>query len=268
VGPGRSGPTTPGTTLGAPPAQASIGAFGLGTRSLPNGSGATAVTGDAPAGSASSGAAGTERPEAVNSVDATRTRFVVGKKPGRGTTFTVDLAAPARLEFWFRGPGPTCADAGTFDARGSAGMNRIRFTGTIDGEPLAPGKYFVEVRAIRGAERTLLDRIVVTVVRAGSTRPSSSFEPPTCEAPRVPDATGMTVAEGPTAGAAGATKTVAGPGNGAADLLRNIRDSLSGPLGNSAGAHWFGWLFLAVLVAALALGASGLVRFVRTNRAA
>jgi hypothetical protein len=254
VGSGRSWPNPLGTTSG------------LHTQSFSDGSGTTAVTGDATAGSASSGTAGSETPEAVNSVDATRTRFVVGKKPRRGTTFTVDLAAPSRLEFWFRGPGPTCADAGTFDARGSAGMNRIRFTGRIAGEPLAPGKYVVEVRAIRGAERTLLDRIVVTVVRAGSTRPSSSFEPPTCEAPRVPDATGLTIAEGPITGAAGATKTVASPGNGAD--LPSIRDSLPGLLGNSDGAHWFGWLLLSLDVAGLALGAVGLVRFVRTNRAA
>jgi hypothetical protein len=256
VGSGQTWPNPLGTTSG------------LRTQSFSDGSGTTAVTGDATPGSASSGAPESESPEAVNSVDATRTRFVVGKKRGRGTTFIVDLAAPARLEFWFRGPGPTCADAGTFDARGSAGMNRIRFTGRIGGEPLAPGKYFVEVRAIRGAERILLDRIIVTVVRAGSTRPSSSFEPPTCEAPRVPDATGLTIAESPTTGAAGATKTVGSPGNGAADLLQSIRDSLPGLLGNSDGAHWFGWLLLSIDVAGLALGAIGLVRFMRTNRAA
>jgi hypothetical protein len=259
-----SAPSPAGPEPSARLRQNPLGTSPIRTQSFSNGEGTTGPSGDANAPEA----VGNETPVAADSVDATRTRFVVGKKPGRGTTFTVDLAAPARLEFWFRGPGPTCADAGTFAARGSAGMNRIRFTGRIDGEPLAPGKYFVEVRAIRGGERTLLDRIVVTVVRAGSTRPSSAFEPPTCEAPRIPDAAGLAIAEGPTAGAAGATKTLTGSDSGAADLVQRILDSLPGPVGNSGRAGWFGWAFLSVLVAALALGATGLVRFVRTNRTA
>jgi hypothetical protein len=85
------------------------------------------------------------------------------------------LSRPARLLITVYGPGPGCARLGTFSRRGRAGVNRVRFSGTLFGRALAPGSYAIVVHAVRGDRRVRLGRVLVVILpydgREGGSRP-------------------------------------------------------------------------------------------------
>jgi hypothetical protein len=92
------------------------------------------------------------------------------------------LARPAKLLVTVYGPGPSCGRLGTFGRRGRPGVNRLLFSGTLFGRPLAPGRYAVVVEAVRGGERVWIGRVVVLILardgREGGNRPLAA---PDCD---------------------------------------------------------------------------------------
>jgi len=58
----------------------------------------------------------------------------------------------------------SCAVIGRRQAPGHAGLNRVRFTGRVNGRPLAVGKYTITVVVVRGTHRTRVGTVAVEVV--------------------------------------------------------------------------------------------------------
>jgi hypothetical protein len=96
------------------------------------------------------------------------------------------LQSPARLLITVFGPGPGCERLGTFNRRGRPGVNRVRFTGTLFGRELAPGRYAVVVEAVRGERRTRIGRVLVVILaRDGREGGNRLLAAPDCRADRV-----------------------------------------------------------------------------------
>jgi hypothetical protein len=114
------------------------------------------------------------------------TRFSSSRKRitnrGKNRTATVikfRLSQPARLVLVFRGPGPDCDVAARKAVLGLAGVNRIRFDGTIRKRRLEPGTYLLVTRLKNDSEP--LARTYLTIVD-----PSAPFAPrvlPRCSQP-------------------------------------------------------------------------------------
>lgn len=91
-------------------------------------------------------------------------RFVA--RPGRrgGTTLLFSLSKPGRLNFVVLDQ--KCRRIGSFSRVGRKGVNRIRFSGRLRGQALAPGTYTLVPSLVRGQKRRALARITVRVVPA------------------------------------------------------------------------------------------------------
>lgn len=91
------------------------------------------------------------------------------------------LGRPAKLLVTIYGPGPSCNRLGTFSRRGQLGVNRVRFSGSLFGRALPPGRYAVVVEAWRGGKRVWMGRVLVVIPardgREGGNRP---LAPPDC----------------------------------------------------------------------------------------
>jgi hypothetical protein len=190
-------------------------------------------------------------------VSASRTRFSTRGRHG-GTTLRFRLSRPGRVELVVIGPSPSCDVAGRKRVHGKAGVNRVRFSGRIHGQPLAPGKYVIDVVTVRHGTRRRIGRIAVEVVRPGSRlSPREQSAPVTamCGAPGSaaggPSLPAITIGatRPPSFGVAGATaqrtapKKSSGPG-----ILRPPRLL---PFGGGGGSR-ASWVVLG-LTAALAL---------------
>jgi hypothetical protein len=61
-------------------------------------------------------------------------------------------------------------------------VNRLPFSGTLFGRPLAPGRYAIVVEAVRGGERVRIGRVLVVILardgREGGSRPLAA---PDCD---------------------------------------------------------------------------------------
>lgn len=71
-----------------------------------------------------------------------------------GTTITYRLSAPATVTFRIQraaGAGRYRTVTGRFSHAGTAGTNRLRFTGTLGGRPLRPGRYRLRAVASNAA---------------------------------------------------------------------------------------------------------------------
>jgi hypothetical protein len=90
------------------------------------------------------------------------------------------LSRPARLLVTVYGPGPSCQRLATFGRRGRSGVNRLPFSGSLFGRPLAPGRYAIVVEAVRAAERVRIGRVLVVILprdgREGGSRPLAAPE--------------------------------------------------------------------------------------------
>jgi hypothetical protein len=90
------------------------------------------------------------------------------------------LSRPARLLVTVYGPGPSCHRLATFSRRGRAGVNRLPFSGSLFGRPLAPGQYAIVIEAVRGGKRVRIGRVLVVVLpgdgREGGSRPLAAPE--------------------------------------------------------------------------------------------
>lgn len=91
------------------------------------------------------------------------------------------LGRPGRLRVSVYGPGPSCARLGTFSRRGHPGVNRVPFSGTLFGRPLAPGRYAIVVEAVRGSQRVRIGRVLVVILpRDGREGGSRALPAPDC----------------------------------------------------------------------------------------
>lgn len=92
------------------------------------------------------------------------------------------LGRPAKLLVTVYGPGPSCNRLGTFGRRGHSGVNRLPFSGSLFGRPLAPGRYAIVVEAWRGGKRVWMGRVLVVILardgREGGNRPLAA---PDCD---------------------------------------------------------------------------------------
>jgi hypothetical protein len=92
------------------------------------------------------------------------------------------LGRPAKLLVTVYGPGPSCNRLGTFSRRGQLGVNRVPFSGSLFGRPLAPGRYAIVVEAWRGGKRVWMGRVLVVILardgREGGNRPLAA---PDCD---------------------------------------------------------------------------------------
>lgn len=91
-------------------------------------------------------------------------RFVA--RPGRrgGTTLLFSLSKPGRLNFVVLDQ--KCRRIGSFSRVARKGVNRIRFSGRLRGQALAPGTYTLVPSLVRGQKRRALARVTVRVVPA------------------------------------------------------------------------------------------------------
>jgi len=150
-------PTVP--TPPTPPGGGGVGGGGGGAGGGQSGGGAPP-----PAGGGSSSLA--QQSAQARRVRASRTHFSTrGRRSG--TTLHIRLTRPARVDLVVLGPSPTCGVAGRKRVRGHAGENDVRFSGRFHGRPLAPGRYTINVVAIRGGTRKRIGRIGVEVVQPG-----------------------------------------------------------------------------------------------------
>jgi hypothetical protein len=92
------------------------------------------------------------------------------------------LDRPAKLLVTVYGPGPSCNRLGTFGRRGHLGINRLPFSGSLFGRPLARGRYAIVVEAWRGGKRFWMGRVLVVILardgREGGNRPLAA---PDCD---------------------------------------------------------------------------------------
>ena len=106
----------------------------------------------------------TRVPQGSRRMLASPARFVA--RPGRrgGTTLLFSLSKPGRLNFVVLDQ--KCRRIGSFSRVGRKGVNRIRFSGRLRGQALAPGTYTLVPSLVRGQKRRALARITVRVVPA------------------------------------------------------------------------------------------------------
>lgn len=195
-----------------------------------------------------------------------------GKKRG-GTRLVFRLERKARIAITVYGPGPSCNRLGTYGSQGHAGVNRIRFSGRLYGQPLPPGRYAVVVEAVRGRKRTRLGRVIVVILaRDGREGGNRSLLPPYCGV--VTPTSGGTLADsgqtlGPLGGSSSGESGVAGVSETQGDedgLLPGLDGFTALPSLPVAGALEFPWLWLlaGVIGGLCALGATaGAVYYVR-----
>ena len=86
------------------------------------------------------------------------------------------LSRRARILLAVTGPGPSCDLVGRVPIAGRAGLNRVRFNGTVRKVRLEPGTYLLESRLRAGGRR--LGRTFVTIVDPES--PGKRYARPQC----------------------------------------------------------------------------------------
>lgn len=156
------------------------------------------------------------------------------------------------------GPSPSCDIVGRKRVHGKSGANQVRFTGRVHGRPLAPGRYAIDVVAIRAGKRKRIGRIAVEVVQPGHrlTRREQSA-PVTMECSHPGSAAGTPPLPATTIGTAAAPPAFGVEG---ATALRSVPKKASDPgilrpphlLPFGDGQSRLSWILLA-LTAALAL---------------
>lgn len=105
-------------------------------------------------------------------------------RPARApVTLAFRLETPARVTFGISRAARACRLLGTFSVQGHRALNRVRFTGSLAGKRLAPGRYLVSRRgAIVAVVAVTRDGVRRVAARAGRrldrcTGPRSSGEP-------------------------------------------------------------------------------------------
>jgi len=71
------------------------------------------------------------------------------------------------VELVLRGPSPSCSIAGVQTVTGRRGVNRVHFSGRLQGRPLPPGIYLITIEAVRPASRIDIGRVAVEIVPPG-----------------------------------------------------------------------------------------------------
>ena len=197
------------------------------------------------------------------------------------------LARPARLLVTVYGPGPSCARLATFARRGQSGVNRLIFSGSLYGRPLAPGRYAIVLEAVRGGKRTLVGRVLVVVLaRDGREGGHRSLAAPDCTGGRSVEAfvasvgtgvgrlVGLPAADGKSAsdgsgGVAGvsAARSDRGDEGGVGDVLPNLPALPELPaLVTSDDLDVPGWALPALGVLAALVAAAAIVTAIRRRR--
>jgi len=86
------------------------------------------------------------------------------------------LSRPVGIVLVVKGPGPSCERVGRGRIAGRAGLNRVRFNGTVRNVPLKPGMYRLDTRLRAGGR--LLGSSYVTIIDPRS--PSKQYVRPDC----------------------------------------------------------------------------------------
>jgi hypothetical protein len=84
-----------------------------------------------------------------------------GPKKRRTTVLTFVLPRAARVVFTVNQVAPVCRGIGRFTVAGHAGLNRVRFSGRVNGKPLEAGTYRISARMRTGR---LVRRVTIVVV--------------------------------------------------------------------------------------------------------
>jgi hypothetical protein len=98
-----------------------------------------------------------------------------GKKRG-ATVISFQLSRPVQILLVVKGPGPSCERVGRGRIAGRAGLNRVRFDGTVRNVPLKPGMYRLDARLRAGGR--LLGSAFVTIIDPRS--PLKRYVRPEC----------------------------------------------------------------------------------------
>ena len=198
------------------------------------------------------------------------------------------LARPARLLVTVYGPGPSCARLATFARRGHSGVNRLIFSGSLYGRPLAPGRYAIVLEAVRAGKRTLIGRVLVVVLaRDGREGGNRSLAAPDCTGGRSveafvasvgsgvgrfvdpPAANGKAASDvsGGVAGVSAAGGDRGGEGGGVGDVLPNLPALPELPaLVTSDDLDVPGWALMAIGVLAAFAAAAAIGGAIRRRR--
>ena len=103
-----------------------------------------------------------------------RARFVNRGKKKATTVISFRLSRPVQILLVVKGPGPSCERVGRGQIAGRAGLNRVRFDGTVRNKPLKPGTYRLDARLRAGGR--LLASSYVTII--DPQKPFKQLRPP------------------------------------------------------------------------------------------
>ena len=138
--------------------------------------------------SASSSTAPGEYPRVrLTKLRPSRARFANRGKKKATTVISFRLSRPVQILLVVKGPGPSCERVGRGQIAGRAGLNRVRFDGTVRNKPLKPGTYRLDARLRAGGR--LLASSYVTII--DPQKPFKRYVRPDCSpakpaAPREP----------------------------------------------------------------------------------
>ena len=100
----------------------------------------------------------------------------------RGTVLTFWLSRAAVIRLVVRQEAPVCRVRGAIAVRGERGLNRVRFTGRLDGRPLPPGTYRVRAEALRRGTVSPLGAVTLVIVARSERIAKARAQPTTCVA--------------------------------------------------------------------------------------
>jgi hypothetical protein len=160
-------PAIPKLPAPANPAPAGVSqtATPVGSVSVPAvglGSFASGTSSSSSSGGSASTSSTRSNPATVEHLHSSRTWIgTTGPKKRRTTTFTFVLPRAARVVFTVNQVAPVCRGIGRFTVAGHAGLNRVRFRGRVNGEPLEAGTYRISARTRTGP---VVRRVTIVVV--------------------------------------------------------------------------------------------------------
>jgi hypothetical protein len=161
-----------GSFAGVPTYSTVVGAWSPGGSSSSGGSSASA---DGPSAEQQSLArrrsTAAERVRGTKNVRPIPARFANRGPKRRATVLVFWLERPGRVVFTVLDASNGCRALGSFAYRGRAGVNRVRYRGRVDGQPLAPGRYTLVPRVYRGGSVTQLERVTIQILRPAANVP-------------------------------------------------------------------------------------------------
>lgn len=112
--------------------------------------------------------------------DARPGRFRARGRNHRGTRFVFRLTRASLVRFTVVQISPSCESQGSFLRAGRRGVNRVSFSGRIDGEPLSAGTYRVFIKPVGNKSRSSATSTTFVIVAPNDAVRDARRQPSTC----------------------------------------------------------------------------------------